>query len=463
MTAPSSPDALAQYLDLYRAEAGAIEAGCDSAPLNEERRAAYAALSSSAMALPRRGAEGYHSTDLNAIFLPDYGLNTRRIIASADARAAFRRDVPLLSPTPAIVVNDTPHFGRITGPAIPDEVWFGSLALFGREHPTLLETYYGSIAPLKRPEVALNTLLVQDGVVLYVPRGVRIARPLQIVNLLSASADIMALRRLMIIMEEGSEASVVTCNHTMDCDRRYLSSAVGEIWLGRDARLSLFDLEEASALTSRVAGFFVSQQASSRLRLGSASLWSGASRLDFETTLDGPGAEASLSGLVTGNGESLNDIHTRIEHRSPSATSRQLFKFALPDSARGAFEGQVYVGHGASATDASQTCRNVLIGNDARMHTEPQLEIYCDDVKASHGAATGQLSADALFYLRQRGIPEAEARAMLLQAFMADVVDTFEPTALADRLRHLVEKRLSGSGPEPCEICGSPCAKTETT
>lgn len=461
MTAPT-PDALAQYIELYEAEAPVIAGACDCEPLNSARQAAYAALRDTPFTLPRRGQEGYHSTDLNKAFLPDYGLNIRRIKAGADTRAAFRRDVPLLSPSPAIVVNDTPHFGRITGPAIPGEVWFGSLALFGRENPTLLETYYGSIAPLRQAEVALNTLLVQDGVVLYVPRGVKVSRPLQIVNLMSAAVDVMAVRRLMIIMEEESEATIITCDHTMDCDRSYLSSAVGEIYLGRNSRLSIFDIEEASALTSRVAGIYITQKAGSQLRLGSAALWSGSSRCDFVTTLEEAGAEAHLSGLVTGNGGSLTDIHTRIEHRAPGCTSRQLFKFALPDAARGAFEGQVYVGHGATGTDASQTCRNILTGADARMHTEPQLEIYCDDVKASHGAATGQLSADALFYMRQRGIPEAEARAMLLQAFMADVIDTFEPPALADRLRHLVEKRLSGSGPEPCETCGVPCAKTET-
>ncbi|MCM1029075.1 MAG: Fe-S cluster assembly protein SufD [Pseudoflavonifractor sp.] len=455
-----TPTALSQYLDLFRTHEAEIIKGCGSDPLDNMRLAAWAALTSSAMELPRKGDEGYSSLSLNDMFMPDYGLNITRLQASADASAAFRRDVPRLTTALGIVVNDTPHFGRITAPWLPEGVWFGSLAQFGREKPTILETYYGSIAPLRRAEVALNTLLAQDGVVIHIPKGVKVEKPLQVVNLLSAAANVMAVRRMMVILEAGAEATLLVCDHTMDCDHQYLASSVAEVFVGRGAKLSIYDLEESSPETSRCAGMYVHQEADSQLRLRGATLWCGLTRNDYEIALAGSGAEVNLSGLVTGSGSSVADIHTNVSHQVSHCTSRQLFKFALPEASRGSFEGRVYVAHGATATDASQTCRNILVGPDSRMHTEPQLEIYCDDVKASHGAATGQLSEEALFYMRQRGIPETEARTMLLQAFMADVVDTFEMDGLTDRLRHLVEKRLSGSGPEPCETCAATCNRS---
>jgi len=445
--------ALQQYLDLYDAHRDAIDAACASEPLNNMRHAAWAALDTLPMVLPRRGSEGYAAISLDDMFAPDFGLNINRLPASADIAAAFRCDVPRLSTALAVTVNDTPRFTEAARRSLPDGVWFGSLAEFGRLHPTLLETHYGAIAPLKRPEVALNTLLAQDGIVIHVGRGVTVDKPLQIVNLLSASAPVMAVRRLLVVMEEGSEATILCCDHTMDAENAYLSSSVAEITLARGARLSLYDLEESSPLTSRCAGVFADLADDSSLHIGSATLRCGTTRNDYEVSLRGSGASVSLNGLTTGSGRSLSDTHTHVGHLAPHCTSRQLFKFALPDASRGAFEGRVYVAPGAVATDAEQTCRNLLAGADARMHTEPQLEIYCDDVKCSHGAATGQLDADAVFYMRQRGIPEAEARAMLMQAFMADVVDSFRMDGLQDRLRHLVEKRLGGAPHEACDSC----------
>ena len=453
----TAPDALDQYLDLYRNHRDTIDAACAAEPLNNMRHAAFAALESIPMRLPGKGDEGYAVTDLNGMFTPDYGININRLPASADVAEAFRCDVPRLSTALAITVNDTPRLTDTTARALPEGVWFGSLRRFAQDHPTRLEQFYGAIAPMKRPEVALNTLLAQDGILLWVGKGVKVDKPLQIVNLLSASTPVMAVRRLLVVMEEDSAATLLCCDHTMDCTNSYLASAVAEISLARGARLNMFDLEESSPLTSRCAGVFVDQHQDSELHLGSATLWGGTTRNDYEVSLNGPGATARLSGLAIGSASSLADVNTRVAHMSAHCTSRQLYKFALPEVSRGSFRGLVYVAPGAKGTDAEQNCRNLLADPGARMHTEPQLEIYCDDVKASHGAATGQLSAEALFYMRQRGIPEAEARNMLMQAFMADVVDTFTMDGLQDRLRHLVEKRLSGAGPEACANCSASC------
>ncbi len=152
-----------------------------------------------------------------------------------------------------------------------------------------------------------------------------------------------------------------------------------------------------------------------------------------------------LAGMVIGSGKMHVDNDSDIRHMAPRCHSNQLFKYVLDEESKGAFEGSIFVAPGARFTEAYQSNRNILASTTAKMHCKPQLEIYNDDVKCSHGATTGQLDTDALFYMRSRGIPESEARTMLMQAFMVDVIDTVHISGLRERLLHLVDRRFSGT------------------
>ena len=449
-------NSLSQYIDLYKQNAQEINAGSTEA-LNSLRMAALETLEGAS--LPERGDEDYERTSVNDMFAPDYGLNINRVNFQADIAATFRCDVPNMSTLLGIVVNDIfrPTKSLLSG--LPEGVTFQSLRQAAAEgHPAVV-AHYGKVAPIDNPAVALNTLLAQDGVLVHIDRGVQLEKPLQLVNIFSAPIPMMAPRRVLIVLEDGASAKLLACDHTQDSTNKYLSSEVVEIVLGANSHLDYYTIEESSSETTRHSNLYCRQEQNSRFSSGSITLTCGNTRNNFWLDLNGQGSECKLAGMVIGSDNQHIDNDVRLNHNVPHCTSNQLFKYVLDEKSTGAFSGRILVAENAKYTDAGQTNRNLLASSDARMHTKPMLEIYNDDVKCSHGATTGQLDNDALFYMQSRGIPEPEARKMLMQAFMADVIDSVDMEELHDRLRHLVEKRFSG-GLNGCESCHSTCRNT---
>lgn len=439
---------LEQYIKLYTDNAATVDAG--SAPaLNALRPDALKALEADGGAtLPARGSENYERTDLPAIYAPDFGVNIGRVSLPVDVAATFHCDVPNLSTLLGLVVNDAFCPSSTLLANLPEGVVFGSLRKVAADNPALVEKYYGHLAPLSQPAVALNTLLAQDGVMIYVPDGVQLEKPLQLVNIFHSPTPIMAARRVLIVLGRGAKAQLLVCDHTQtdraDTSVDYLGSQVVEIFMDEDSSLDYYDIEESSSSTSRHSMVFVAQQRGSRLAGGPVTLLNGTTRNDFTVALRGEHCETRLTGMAIGSAASHTDNLTAVSHLAPRCHSNQIFKYVLDDNATGAFEGMIRVDEKARFTEAYQSNKNILADPGARMHTQPQLLIYCDDVKCSHGATTGQLSQEAMFYMRSRGIPEKTAQTMLMEAFMADVIAGVGLENLRDRLRHLVEKRFHG-------------------
>ena len=205
---------------------------------------------------------------------------------------------------------------------------------------------------------------------------------------------------------------------------------------------------------------WVSQSAGSNLLIDGMTLSNGSTRNNYHIDVKGEHAETHLLGMAISSGEQHIDNHTFIGHHAGHCHSNELFKYVLDDNATGAFSGKILVAPDAPKVEAYQSNRNVCASATAKMFTKPQLEIYTDDVKCSHGATVGQLDRDALFYMRTRGIPEQEARILLMQAFMSDVIDGVRIEALKDRLRHLVEKRFAGALSN-CGDCAGTCLKVK--
>lgn len=430
--------ALKQYLDLYAEHRGTVSAGAPEAP-NALRDTACDTLVNCG-SLPTNGTPGYEKTSLEDMYRPDFGLNLNRTRPTLpDARKLFRCSVPLATPTTAYVVNDM--MMRIDSDQLPDGVVFTS---FSAADNNLLSRYYGTVASLDNPGVALNTLLVQDGTLLYLPRGSRLERPIQIVNLHSSTVTNLSLRRLLIVAEPDTQATIMICNHSLNQSVACASNEVIELVAAAGSHISLCDMEESSATTTRHLMLYARQQSASKLSVNSITLSAGSTRNEYHIDLTEPSAELLMTGMaIARNNEHIDNL-TRVVHSAPRCTSNQAFKYILDDNATGAFEGEINVRPGAVKTSAYQSNRNLLASVGARMHTQPQLLIYCDDVKCSHGATTGQLDADALFYMRQRGIPLDTARNMLMQAFMSDIIDTVPLEAMRERLRHMVERHLHG-------------------
>ena len=235
----------------------------------------------------------------------------------------------------------------------------------------------------------------------------------------------------------------------------FLVTQVAEVYVGKNAQLDLYELEETHNNTVRVSNMFVNQEADSRLLLNNMTLHNGTTRNTTRVTLSGKGADTNVCGMAIADKSQHVDNNTFIDHAVADCTSNELFKYVLDDSAVGAFAGTILVRPDAQRTSSQQTNRNLCVTRNARMYTQPQLEIYADDVRCSHGATVGQLDENALFYMRARGIAEKEARLLLMFAFVNEVIDTVRLDALKDRLHLLVEKRFRGelNKCQGCAIC----------
>ena len=263
--------------------------------------------------------------------------------------------------------------------------------------------------------------------------------------------NFIIIRRFLVILEEGAQYRLLVCDHAMD-SVNFLATQVIEIFAGENAVFDFYELEETHTSTVRISNMYVRQEANSNVLLNGMTLHNGTTRNTTRVTLAGEHAELNLCGMAIADKNQHVDNHTTIDHAVPNCTSNELYKYVLDEQAVGAFAGLVLVRPDAQHTSSQQTNRNLCATRDAHMYSQPQLEIYADDVKCSHGATVGQLDESALFYMRQRGIPVREARLLLMFAFVNEVIDTIRLDALKDRLHLLVEKRFQGE-PNKCQGC----------
>jgi len=452
-----------QYIDLFNAQRALIDE--HAAPvLNAQREAAAEVLQRVGLSRPK----DYTHVDPEALLAADYSLNLSRYAVPTDRSDLFTCAVPELSTSVHYLVNEQLVSHSREG---DDGVFSGSLREFALRYPDIAARYYNRLAmhdeapydvrtqgtnvTAHRPlgEAALNTLLCQDGFVLYVPDGVVVERPIQLISLLRAVEDFMACQRILIIMGEGAKASVLICDHASQLrDCKLLSLQVTEIFCAPYSSLDFYELEEHHSDCRRLSSVYVEQHEGSSVAVGQYALTAGQTRNRVFIDLLGHDADTHLYGLCIADRDQQVDNITYIRHRAPKCHSDELFKYVLDEEARGSFVGRILVQEGADKTDAHQTDRNLILTPLCHMVARPELEIYADDVKCSHGATTGQLDPVALFYMRTRGIPEAEARLLLMFAFMGDVIDGIRIDPLKDRLKHLVEKRFRGELTQ-CRTC----------
>ena len=445
-----------QYIDLYKQCRTMIHEH-SSDVMNSVRDEAFEHFAASGF--PTRKVERYKYTDIAKLFEPDYGVNLNRLQIPVDPYEAFRCDVPNLSTSLYFVVNDM--FFRDDKPKghLPEGVIIGSL----RDNPEIVSKYYAKLAKTCEDAVtALNTMLAQDGMLVYVPKNVKVDRAIQVINILKATpsnaqkvvSDLMVNRRVLIILEANAEIKMLFCDHAAD-DRHFLATQVIEAYVGENASLDLYCLEETHAKNVRISNVYIDQQANSRVNHNVITLHNGTTRNKLDLTFSGEGAECQCYGCVIADKQQHVDNNTLITHKVPHCTSNELYKYVLDDKATGAFAGRVLVEHGAQKTVSQMTNQNLTATKEARMYTQPMLEIYADDVKCAHGSTVGQLNDAALFYMRQRGISLDEAKLLLQNAFINEVIDKMQLEPLRDRLHYLVEKRFRGelNKCDGCKLC----------
>jgi len=445
-----------QYIELYEQVRQIIH---DHAPevMNAVRDEAFEDFRR--QGFPSKKVERYKYTDVQKLFEPDYGVNLSRLQIPVDPYEAFRCDVPNLSTSLYFVVNDMFYHDDKPKGNLPEGVVIGSM----RDYPDLVGKYYAKLAKASDDAItALNTMLAQDGMLVYVPKNVKVDRAIQVINILKATPqsaqrqvpDLMVNRRVLIILEEGAEIKMLFCDHTAD-DRNFLATQVIEAYVGDNASLDLYCMEETHHKNVRVSNVYIDQQANSRVNHNVITLHNGVTRNKLDLTFSGEGAECQCYGCVIADKQQHVDNNTLITHKVPHCTSNELYKYVLDDKATGAFAGRVLVEHGAQKTTSQMTNQNLTATKEARMYTQPMLEIYADDVKCAHGSTVGQLNDAALFYMRQRGISLQEAKLLLQNAFINEVIDKMQLEPLRDRLHYLVEKRFRGelNKCEGCRLC----------
>jgi Fe-S cluster assembly protein SufD len=317
------------------------------------------------------------------------------------------------------------------------------------KHGCLLEKHLGKQTELVgHPFAALNTAFLSEGTLVYLPKGVVLEEPLHLVFVGSANSNPLSCHpRILIVAEENSQARIVE-TYLGAGTGAYFTNPVTELIAGDNAILEHYKLQMENLNAFHLAHLQVRLGRDSNVTLHSISLGGALVRNDLNVVLDGEGGEATLNGFYFAGGTQLVDNHTRIRHEKPHCNSHELYKGILDGKARGVFSGRIYVHPGAQKTDSKQTNKNLLLSDEALVNTIPQLEIYADDVKCTHGATIGQLDADSVFYLRSRGIGLAEARELLTYAFASDLTGRIRIPAIREGLEKQLFRHFSTGNTE---------------
>ena len=341
----------------------------------------------------------------------------------------------------AVCVNGrfTPQLSHLE--KLPKGVQVLSLEAAIASQPTLVEPHLAKLAPAQTNAfTALNTAFLRDGVVLLIPARTIIEQPIEVTFAsVSEGSGSVSHPRLLIVAGEASQATVL---------ERYVgngpafTNAVAEVWLGANAVVDHYKLQEEPADSFHIAGMFLNCARSATFSSHSLTFGGGLVRNDVVATLDGEGIDCTLNGLYVGRGKQLIDNHTTIDHAKPHCNSHEVYKGILADTSRAVFNGKIIVRPDAQKTDAKQTNKALLLSDDANINSKPELEIFANDVKCTHGAAIGQLDDAAMFYLRSRGLSVRDARAMLVRAFAGDILNRVKIAPVREYLEGILTARL---------------------
>ncbi len=396
---------------------------------------------------PSARDEEWRATDLSALLSGRFQLPApapRQLPSDLVQRAA----VGALEATNLVFVDGRFQPNASSQFSLPAGVKLVSLAQAMREMPEVLEKHFAKNPGENGSFAALNHAFFEDGALLLLPPQAAVEKPIHLIFFSSGDgAATFSHPRVLVVAGEGSKARLVESH--LGLGERYFSNSVTEIEIGPGAQIEHLRLQREQAGAYHIGRIEVQVGRNGRFSSFALSKGAALSRLDLSVKLAGEGAECGLDGLMLGSGSQQLDVHSKVSHLVPHGTSRQLYKAVLGGTSRAVFNGRVVVCEGAQKTDASQKNRNLLLTPEATVYARPQLEIYADDVKCSHGSATGQLDAESVFYLRSRGIGEAQARQMLTEAFAADVLSRIEPAELRQSLRELaLAGMFSGPGKE---------------
>ena len=394
---------------------------------------------------PTRRDEEWRFTNISPIAETPFTLATKaQSELSSDGLRPFIYEG--LAGTQIVFVNG--HFAaNLSSQTFPGGVTVKTLAQAMSDTSALVERHLGKFAQFDTQAfVALNTAALEDGAFVHIAAGAVLEAPIHLLFISNADArPTVSHPRTLIVAEENSQATLIE-SYTGPAGQVYFTNAVTEVILAQNAVVDHYKVQRESERAYHIATMQVSLARSANFSSHSIGLGGLLVRNDANAYLGGEGIECTLNGVYLGKDKQLIDNHTAIDHAMPHCNSHEIYKGILDDSSRGVFNGKIFVREDAQKTDAKQTNQTLLLSPNAQIDTKPQLEIFADDVKCTHGATIGQLNDEALFYLRARGIAKDDARALLTYAFASDIVSRIKVDAIRAQLDHvlLAERALEG-------------------
>ena len=406
--------------------------------LLERRREAFALFCD--MGFPTPHTEDWRFTNVAAI------AETPFIVAPKSDRSPSLQELePFRAPGTCRLVFVDGRFApdRSSMGTLTEGLQVTSLARQLNDNPAEIEAHLGRYVDCRRDAFcALNTALMEDGAYVRVRRGVAVAEPIYLLFVSTHSdAPTMNHPRNLIVLEDNSEVTVVEDYVSLGSGKVF-SNAVTELVAGDQAVASHYMIEREDRQSFNISTLRIQQGRSANISSHSVLIGGALVRNNVHPVLAGEGGECLINGLFIGSGRQHLDNYMLVEHASPHCSSRQFYNGILDDFAHGVFHGRIIVHKDAQKTDAKQTNRNLLLSDSAQIDTKPQLEIYADDVKCTHGATIGQIAEEALFYLRSRGIDEQSARGLLLAAFAGECLDRMKEGPARDYVETLIQHGL---------------------
>lgn len=413
--------------------------GESKTPLHQIRRAALQQFD--LLGFPTIRHEEWKYSSVSNMLKEAFDIDSTSMLTADDLAPL---EIPNLDGNVLYFVNGFyhPELSQLVSPV--GQVQITSFAEALKADPDFVGSHFARYADYQdNAFTALNTALASDGVVVRVADNTTVEQPIILRFITDArEKNVAAQPRNLVIVGKNAEVTLAESYRTLG-DRASFVNVVTEIALDRDARMQYYKIQDETDRAYHIGTTQVSQGDNSHFYSATVTLNGSFVRNNLNIVLNGQHAEAFMYGLYMPNGRQHVDNHTLVDHAMPNSYSSELYKGILDDNGTGVFNGKIYVRPDAQKTNAYQSCKNVVLSAGASMNTKPQLEIFADDVKCSHGTTTGKLNDEALFYMRSRGIPKDEARTLLLYAFAQDVLSQIKIKPIQDYLNRVVTEKLA--------------------
>ncbi|MFN3380534.1 Fe-S cluster assembly protein SufD [Runella zeae] len=408
-------------------------------PVHQTRREAMQNFEK--LGFPTIKHEEWKYSNVNSLVKQAFDFNVKTEFGSEELETLA---IPNLEGNILYFINGiyNPSLSRIVSPE--NQLQILSFGQAVKENPSLLDDYFAKYANYQDDAfTALNTAFAHDGVVVNVPAGKVVEQPIILRFITDArTANAASQPRNLIVVGKNAEVKMAEAFRTIG-ENGSFTNIVTEIVIDENANVQYYKVQNETEKAYHIGTTQVSQKANSHFYAVTVTVNGGFVRNNLNIVLDGQNCEAFMYGLYFPNGKQHIDNHTLVDHAKPNSYSNELYKGVLQDKSTGVFNGKIFVRDGASKTNAYQSCRNVVLSDEASMNTKPQLEIYNDDVKCSHGTTTGKLNDEALFYMRSRGIPKAEAMTLLMYAFCEDVISEIKIEPIRAYLEGVIADKLA--------------------